>query len=467
MNRLQEERNQKDSERLIIILGEKIKSLDGSSLKQTGLIFIGVSLFNFFNLLFHLFMLRFLPPIDYGHFNTLMALFMIISVPASTVQTTVTKFVSSFQVQNRYDWVRELLQHLLFSMSIVAFSIFFLVALGSSFISFFLQIPSRGLIILLGTALLFAMVIPVPWGGLQGLQKFGSLTFNLIINGALKFALGIFFILLGFEVLGAMGAIAISYCVTIFLSLFMLRMSLPKVKSITPRERTFEGPNPSYVSEVYRYFLPVGMALLCFTVLTNIDLILVKHFFTPVEAGYYSVAQMVGKIILFLPIPVVMVMFPKLSSLEGQERKALSTLAQSLTIAVSLCVVGALLGLLFPPLILRILSGKLYPECIPLVRFFSINMTFFSLTYLLLHYHLSTRRKRFLYILILFTLIQIGLIGLFHKTLTQVLFVVGIVAICLFSINLLLVYFSRSSPHSVRPLKNNIDRLEHDFYIQP
>ena len=56
-------------------------------------------------------------------------------------------------------------------------------------------------------------------------------------------------------------------------------------------------------------------------VLTNIDLILVKHFFTPIEAGYYSIAQMVGKIILILPIPIVTVMFPKLSSLDGREEK--------------------------------------------------------------------------------------------------------------------------------------------------
>ncbi len=63
--------------------------------------FIGISLYNLFNLLFHLFMVRSLPPVDYGHLNTLMALSMFISVPANTIQTTVTKFVSSFQIRQR------------------------------------------------------------------------------------------------------------------------------------------------------------------------------------------------------------------------------------------------------------------------------------------------------------------------------------------------------------------------------
>jgi O-antigen/teichoic acid export membrane protein len=388
-------------------------------------------------------MVRYLTPIEYGHLNTLMALFMVISVPASTVQTTVTKFVSSFHAQNRYDQVRRLLQHLLLLMSIVGLAIFLLILLGSSHLSSFFQISSQWLMVLLGMVLLFAMVIPIPWGGLQGLQKFSSLTFNLIVNGALKFALGILFVLIGFGVLGAMGAILLSYVVTTFLSLIILQMSLPKVESVTQKEGNPEGSNPSYVSEVYHYFFPAGMTLLCFMVLTNIDLILVKHFFTPIEAGYYSIAQMVGKIILFLPIPVVMVMFPKLTALQGQDQKGLSILKQSLTIALFFCGGAVFVGLFFPSLIIKIVSGKTYLECISLVRFFCINMSFFSLILILLYYHLSTRNRFYLYTLFFLTLIQTGLIILFHKTLVQVLLIVGVVALTLFGVNLYLIYRPR------------------------
>ena len=46
-------------------------------IRHTGLMFIGVGLFNVFNLLYHLFMVRFLSPVDYGQLNTLIALFMV------------------------------------------------------------------------------------------------------------------------------------------------------------------------------------------------------------------------------------------------------------------------------------------------------------------------------------------------------------------------------------------------------
>jgi O-antigen/teichoic acid export membrane protein len=403
---------------------------------------IGVGLFNFFNLLYHFFMVRYLSPEEYGHLNTLMALFMVISVPASTVQTTVTKFVSSFQVLNRYDRVRKLLQHLLLLMSVVGFGIFLLILLGSFRLSSFFQFESKGVIIILGIILLFAMVIPVPWGGLQGLQKFGILTFNLIVNGAIKFAFGVLFVLIGFGVMGAMGAILLSYVVTTFLSLAILQMSLPKGGLVGGERENIEFSDQSYFSEVYQYLFPVGVTLLCFTVLTNIDLILIKHFFTPIEAGYYSIAQMIGKIILFLPIPVIMVMFPKLTALQGQGRteKGLPILKQSLMIAFIFCGSAILIGLLFPSLLIMIVSGKAYLECIRLVKFFCVNMSLFSFIFILLYYHLSSHRRGFLYPLFFLTIGQTGFILLFHKTLTQVLLVMGIVALCLFGINIYLAY---------------------------
>jgi O-antigen/teichoic acid export membrane protein len=409
-------------------------------IRHTGLMFIGMGLFNVFNLLYHLFMVRFLSPVDYGQLNTLIALFMVISVPASTVQTTVTKFISSFQAQNRFSQIKKLLQHLLILMSIIGLSFFLLAILGSRFFSSFLQISSYRLIILFGLGLFFAMVLPIPSGGLQGLQKFGSMAFSLIINGGLKFGLGSLFVFLGLGVVGAMGAFTICYMVTVFLSLIILGISLPREKSESRREQDIKKPDLSYISGVYQYFLPVGITFLCFMVLTNIDLILVKHFFTPIEAGYYSIAQVVGKIVLLLPVPVVTATFPKLSSLEGQEEKGLLILRQSLMMVLFFCVAAILLGFLFPSLIIRILSGRSYIECIPLIRFFCIDMSLFSLVLILLYYHLSRGKSTFLYPLCFLTLIQTGLIVLYHNTLVQVLVVVGLVGFCLLGVNLYLIY---------------------------
>ncbi len=402
--------------------------------------FVGIGLFNLFNLLYHFFMVRNLTPVDYGQLNTLMALFMLITVPANTVQTTLTRFISVFYAESQTQRTQDFLKHFLLVAVVVAFFFFLAIALGSSFLSSFLQISSKGSILLTGVILFFAMVTPIPYGGLQGLQKFGLLAFNLILNGGLKLLLGILLVAGGWGVLGAMGAIAIAYFVTTLLSLLLMGFSIRrKEEKVYSQTKTTDNESSS-ISDAYRYFFPVGITLLCFMVLTQIDVILVKHLFSPIEAGYYSIAQMVGKMILFLPLPVVMVMFPKVSLLDAQRKKTLPVLIRSLIIAGAFCILGILISHLFPERITQMLTGKVYPDCSPLIRIFSINMTLFSLTFILLYYHLATRRNFFLYPLSLLTVIQVGAIALFHETMIQVLYIVGAVAFCLLGVQFYLAY---------------------------
>ncbi|MGZ3512314.1 MAG: oligosaccharide flippase family protein [Thermodesulfobacteriota bacterium] len=418
----------------------KFLRLEDGFFKHTGLMFVGIGLFNLFNLLYHFFMIRMLPPIDYGHLNTLTTFFMLITVPATTVQTTITKFVTSFQARSQYSQAKSFLRHFLLLIVTVAFALFILIALGSSFLSSFFQIASRGLIILTGIVLFFGMVTPVLRGGLQGLQKFGSIALTHFMNGGLKLVLAILFVLWGWGLLGAMGAVALSYFVTAFFSLFLLYFPLKTQGEKVDVKKDFTGNVSPDVSEAYRYFFPVGLTLLCFVVLTNIDLILVKHFFTPVEAGYYSISQMVAKIILFLPLPIVTVMFPKVSVMEIKKRKTTHILIWSSVVAGCLCALAIVVCHLFPELIIRLVTGKDYPECIPLIKFFSINMTFFSLTFILLYYQLAINRKDFIYPLVLLTLIQVVCISLFHQNMIQVLLIVGIVSLLLCGINFYLAY---------------------------
>jgi O-antigen/teichoic acid export membrane protein len=288
------------------------------------------------------------------------------------------------------------------------------------------------------------VVIPVPWGGLQGLQKFGSLALNLVINGGSKCVLGIAFVSLGLGICGALSAVVISYFLTTLLSYRVLRMSLDQVKRKAGPEGNLVKNDQTDFSKVYAYSLPVGLTLLCFMVLTNVDLIWVKHFFLPIEAGYYSIAQMVGKIIFIFSFPIVMTMFPKMAMLrmENQEEKARVLLGRSLIATTCLCGGATLISFFFPSLIIQVLSGEVYVECIPLVGIFSMNMTIYSLSLVLLHYQLSADRRGFLYPLVLCTLIQSGLIVLFHKNLVQVLLVTGGVGIFLLAINIYLIYQS-------------------------
>lgn len=426
-------------------------------IKQGSLMFLAVTIFNIFSLLYHLYMIRNLSPINYGVLNSLFSIFMIVSIPSGTLQTVVTKFISTFYAINHHERINLLLRSFVKKTSVFGLVIFSILIFGSRGISSFLQISSPLLIVILGVITFFSIILPLTQGGLQGLQRFRYLGLTMIVNGSLKLLFGIIFVSVGFGVIGAMSALAISTFIALLLSFIMLASVLPKPLALIPESLRLKSNSPdpeTNFSEVYRYFYPVATVFLCFMLLTNIDVVLVKHFFKPLEAGYYSIAQMVGKIILFLPVAITLVMFPKTSELHAQAKATSHLLKKSLLYVGALCGTAALICLLFPGLIIRLLSGEEYLHCIPLARIFSVSMVFFALVYVLLFYHLSIHRLGFIYSLVLLTVLQILAIILFHQSLSQVLYIMCGNAILLFVINFYLA-FKRKEFHVASGVGSN------------
>jgi len=411
--------------------------------------FLAVTILNILSLLYQLYMVRNLSSINYGVLNSLFSILMIVSVPSGTLQTVVTKFTSTFYAINHHERINLLLRSFVKKTSVFGLAIFLILILGSRSICSFLQISSPWLIVILGVTTLFSIILPLTQGGLQGLQRFGYLGLIMITNGSLKLLLGVIFVSIGFGVIGAMSALAISTFIALLLSFIMLASVLPRPLALISESSQLKSNSPDpemNFSEIYRYFYAVATVFFCFMVLTNIDVVLVKHFFKPLEAGYYSIAQMVGKIILFLPIAITLVMLPKTSELHAQAKATSHLLKKSLLYVGALCGTAALICLLFPGLIIRLLSGEEHLHCIPLARIFSVTMVFFALVYVLLFYHLSIHHLGFIYPLVLFTILQTLAISMFHKTLSQVLYIMCGNAVLLFVINAYLA-FKRKARH--------------------
>lgn len=407
-------------------------------IRQGSLMFLALTVVNILSLLYQLYMVRNLSPTSYGVLNSLFSILVIVSIPSGTLQTVVTKFVSTLCASNHHDRINFLLRSFVKRTLVFGSVMFLILILGSRSICSFLQITSPRLIVILSAITFLSIILPLAQGGLQGLRRFGYLGLTMITNGSLKLLLGIIFVSIGLGVGGALSALAISIFITLLLSFIVLASALPRplVLNPEPSQPQSDGPEPGMnFPEIYKYFYAVAAVYLCFMVLTNIDVLLVKHYFRPLEAGYYSIAQMVGKIILFLPVAITLVMFPKASELHAQSKVTSHLLKRSLLYVGSLCGTAALICIIFPNLIIRLLSGEEHLPCVPLARIFSVAMLFFALVYVLLFYHLSVHRMTCIYLLILFTMLQVLAITLFHQSLAQVLYIMCGTAVLLFLIN--------------------------------
>src|SRR3989344_7381400 len=183
------------------------------------------------------------------------------------------------------------------------YGIFFMIIflLISPLIAKFLKIDDVKPVMLLAPFFFFALLLHVTRGGLQGLQDFKKLGINIVSEGIIKLIVGIILLYLGFRVNGAIFAFVIGYTIPFFIFLYFMRNYFKEKKE------------QFHTKAIYSYSFPVLLILISLTAFYTLDVLLVKHFFNDIDAGYYAALALLGKVILFGSISVPMVMFPKAS----------------------------------------------------------------------------------------------------------------------------------------------------------
>ncbi len=379
-------------------------------LKNIIIVFSGNFLANFLNLLFQLLIAHKLSPTDFAAYNSLLSIFMLVFLPLGTLQYVLAKYCAEYKALGQDFKLTFLITDFIRKAFILAIFLFVIFWFSSGSILNALKINSPASGYLLTAVIALSCLIPVFLGGIQGLELFGRLSLVVVIAGIFKLVIAYVFIVLGFRIAGALGALLISYAVNLSIFYFFLRHFISfKAEKVYINYKEISG-----------YALPVALSSFCFIALVNMDMILVKHFFTPQEAGVYSLSQMVGKIFLFLPSAISIVMFPRVSGLNASNSDTTRTLHRSLLYALALCVIACLVYNLFPAFIIKILTGKAFAESIALGRLFSFSMSLFALLFVLITYFLSVKDLRFVKYLVLSAVLQFIGILLFHQNIFQV-----------------------------------------------
>jgi len=380
-------------------------------IKGSLIILIGSLTTGFGNYLFNIFMGRMLGPVDYGILASLLSLTYIIGVPSQTINFVVSKYVAEMQGAKQWGKIAVFLKQIfkkVFILGIFAIILFFSLIF---FLKNFLHLPSYFPLIILGIILFLSFIYPTATGGLLGLEKFTDLTINNILMIITKLGLGILLVYLGWKVQGALLAIVISSLLVISHAFYQLKL---------PKEQAVLNIN---VEKLLAYSKGVFWTSLCLTALFNLDVILVKHFLSPTDAGYYAVLSLLGKIIFFITASVSTVLFPLSAKnhSQGKEDGSLLKLALFVVFLVSLTI--TLLYFSFPTFLISILFGASYLPATAYVGWIGIIFTFYSLINILVIYNLSIGRFNFLYFLILGIALQIGLLSFFHANLWQIIYV--------------------------------------------
>ena len=394
--------------------------------KNSLIMFAASSLGSFFNLFYQLVMVRVVPKEVFASLNSLLSLLIIISVPCASFVIMVTKHISSHKARNNDEELRAVWRKLAghafwFSLAVALLIIAFRVNIAS-----FLRLDSSGGIVILAFIFFFSGLSTVITGGLQGLERFKWLAFITVGAGLLKLFLSFVLVKMVSNSLNtALAGFLLPSAFGVILGLWPLRMLLKRkeVKEVVD------------IKKLYRYILPATAVALCFSLFTNMDMLLVKHFFAA-GAQDYAVAQMVGKIILSIAGVIYVVMFSRVSHMHALREDSRKILRRSLIFTFGLSVLVTLGYNLFPGLALKLLAGRSSPEIILLGRLFSLSMLFYALSNVLFYYQLSVEKYGFIQPLLIAAAVQITAIAIFHQTVVMVGIIVVLSSLSIFLVNL-------------------------------
>jgi O-antigen/teichoic acid export membrane protein len=399
-------------------------------LRAGAIVFAGIALANGGNYLFHLASARLLGPGSYGDVASLAALFGLVSLPLVGVQLAVARYAATFNEIRDDRALRGLFRHglglalvvgLVLTAALTALSLPIRAALG---------IDSLAAVVLTMATAAPAFLAPVVWGLAQGLQRFTLLSFSTAVGPVVRPLLTIALLGAGGGVAAAMGASFAAAVIALVIPLWVLR-------DLGVREAS--GPPPIAAKELGSYLVPVVVGVLSITSLSSIDVVVAKAAFSDDDAGFYGSASLIGRVILFLPSAIVLVLLPKVSARETVGRDTRDILAKSLAVTGAFCVLAIVVYVLAPRLLVFLAFGSEFEDAADLLWRFALAMSGYAMLNVLLAYHLGRGSGKFSWLLLAGALAQIALYAIFHASAEQLLTVSIAIAFTLLVAHELLV----------------------------
>jgi O-antigen/teichoic acid export membrane protein len=163
------------------------------------------------------------------------------------------------------------------------------------------------------------------------------------------------------------------------------------------------------------------VGVLSITSLTTIDVIVAKAAFSDHDAGLYGSASLIGRVILYLPAAIVLVLLPKVSAREAAGRESYDVLAKSLLVTGGFCAAATVMYAVAPKLLVFIAFGSSFEDSAGLLWMFALAMSGFAILNVLLTYHLARGDYRLSILLLIGAIGQLALFSVYHGSAEQLL----------------------------------------------
>ena len=369
--------------------------LSGSLMMLTGSLTVAALNFGY-----NVVVARSLGPADFGHASAAVTLLMLASAITLSFQMVAAKFIALNPSGSARRRVFAALHRRAWAVGGVAGGA---LALSSPWLSPALRMPSPWLLVILAAGIAVFIPVGVRRGHFQGECRFPRLAANFVIEAGARLLAAAGLIAFGYGVFGAVGAISLSV---------MAAYLLPTLQ-LSRGEQADRGLTPSVAEGTQAIVFFVGKVII-----NNIDVLLVKHFFPPREAGIYAAVALIGRVIAIMSWQVVSAMFPVSAANTRHDRRVLAypmLLVLGLTGAF---IVGALA---FSGPVIGGIFGSSFAAGIGLMPLYAATAGAYTLAVVLMTYEMSRRVSRVSWVQLAFSALVVIGISLYHGSLKQVI----------------------------------------------
>lgn len=358
-----------------------------------------------------------------GTFLSLSCIFSALHMPVSTI---VVRFVSELFAHHKLAEAGALIVHLQKKIGLYGFLAVLLLLPATGPIMSYLRLDSR-LPVLFALALAYVYLIErIFIASFQGLQRFHYQTFTMILDPAVRLAIGGSLVMLGLGATGVMTAYLAGHLAVLILSGFFLRDLLTQVKT-TP---------VTLPADLWRFSLPAACYAFFAAFAVSMDNLFAKHFFQGHEAGIFIAAMTLARISSILIYPVSAVAYSLMSHAASQKKRTLPIFLQAAAALTACFALMAAAFFLIPGEIIRMTYGKAFTETVPLLGLAGLAFIPVGYTLLLANFNLAKKQFRFVYGLVAGIFVHAALLMTFHHSLTAFMKanIAGGAALLLFSL---------------------------------
>ena len=370
--------------------------------------------------LFQVYMSRSLTPADFGILNALQALFFVAAAPAIIFAQCIAKHFGQRFALKKTRFVRE--QYFKFFKALIFFCILglFFFFSTSGITASFLRIEAFYPMFITGLWIFSFYFLQLNQGFLAGSQQFNFMSISLGIQGGFRWIFGVLLVVVGFSLNGALSAQPLAFILAYAVTLYAVftQFSLDSTAQNESRAETRIDWH-QFIAESY----PIFLVWPAFMILTNMDMLLVKHYLSPYEAGMYSSLAVLGRGILFLSEAIGVGMFAIGVQENAVRVDNFTTYHRAILLCSIMYVIVITIFMVMPEIIIKVIFGEMYVINAPYVKFISISMALFGMLRIFINFNLARGRRRFILLIYVAVIAEFLLIVFFHSSIQHILLI--------------------------------------------